>query len=374
MPTPPTPTDEGRPRTAAVLREAVVSAWNAPVAGLLTLTMVAGMCVAVLLTTGRTQAAEDAALAQIDAAGTRSIVVRGEDGAGLTSALVDRLRTVEAVEQVTAYGPVTDVRNALVPGARPLGLRPVYGDVPGNATPGTVVVSSRAAESLGLVDATGDLVTDDGVHVTAAARMEVPEHLTFLEPLAVLVPASSREEDEAAGDPVSLVVVLARSPDDVGVLARTVTSLAAAEDPTAVSVQTSEQLAQVRAAVSGQLGAHGRETVLGILLVAGALVAVNLFALVTMRRRDFGRRRALGASQALIVCLLLTQTGVLAAVGAIVGTSSTVVVLTVTGAPVPGAAYIGAVAVASLLVAVVAAVLPAVAAARREPLHELRVP
>jgi hypothetical protein len=68
--------------------------------------------------------------------------------------------------------------------------------------------------------------------------------------------------------------------------------LLAGIDPGSVTVETSQQLADIRAAISGELGAHGRATVLGILATSALLVAANLLGLVVMRRKDFGRRRA----------------------------------------------------------------------------------
>src|SRR5690606_12673239 len=68
----PPPDAQGRAMTrfwVALLREAIASARGQPVASLLTVAMVAGMCTAVLLTTGRTVAAEQAVLAELDAAG-----------------------------------------------------------------------------------------------------------------------------------------------------------------------------------------------------------------------------------------------------------------------------------------------------------------
>ena len=58
-----------------LLREAVASARSQLVASVLTVVVIAGLCVAALLTSGRTVAAEEAALAQLDAVGTRSIVI-----------------------------------------------------------------------------------------------------------------------------------------------------------------------------------------------------------------------------------------------------------------------------------------------------------
>lgn len=353
--------------TLGLLREAAVSALSQPVATVLTVIMVAGMAAAALLTTGQSAAAEHAALSRIDAAGTRAIVVRAQDGAGLTASVVDRISSLAEVEAVTAFGPVLDVRNSAVAGAPPTGIRPVYGDLTASTTLGTVRASAQAATALGLADGTGSVVARDGRSLDVVGPLAVPDHLTFLEPLAVV--AGDPDPDA----PVTTVVVLVRAPHLVEPVAVAVGGLISPDDPTKVSVETSAELAAVRAAVSGELATYGRATVLLILGVASLLVAANLFGMVQLRRKDFGRRRALGASQVLIVALLLVQTGLAAVVGAVTGSVVALGVLRVNGSPLPGPEFTLAVGVAAVLTSLCAALLPAAAAARREPLHELRI-
>lgn len=370
----------------AVLHEALAAARSQPVASLLTIAMVAGMCAAALLTTGRTVAAEQAALARIDAAGTRSVIVRADPNAGLTVALLDRLRTVDSIEAVTGFGPIVDARNADIPGATKVATRRAYGTIGDSAlvafTPVTgaiaeerALASPSALRELGLQDGTGELLTDDGHGVVIVGELSVPDHLAFLEPL-VVVPSSTAGAASGANpdDPLVVLVVLARTPQEVAVVTETVRGLVTPADPTAVSIETSAELAAIRAAVRGELGAYGRGTVLAILAVAALLVAVNLLALVTMRRRDFGRRRALGATQSLIVTLLLCQVLLLALIGGATGVGIALVTLAASGQPLPDPAFTAAVAVAATLTATIAAFLPAVVASRRDPLHELRVP
>lgn len=382
-------------RLGALCREALRSALSQPISGVLTVVMVAGMCVAVLLTTGRTAAAEEAALAQIDAAGTRTLTIRGGDGAGLDTGLIDRLRRVDAVAEVTAFGPITDVRNAALDGGPAVASRPVHGDLRGPWTTATptneatanqakasasalgdlplrAYASRRAAETLGLVDGTGSVVDDGGGALVIAGPLTVPDYLEVLEPLVVVPGSASAGSGEPA--PVAMVVVLVTEPHLVAAVADTVVPLLGAQDPRQVTVETSQDLAEVRAAVQGELGAYGRGTVLGILAVAGLLVGANLYGLVMMRRKDFGRRRALGASQGLIVTILLVQVAILGLLGSVLGIVGAIAGLSVTGSPLPAVEFDLAVGVAATLTAVVAALIPALVAARREPLYELRTP
>lgn len=111
-----------------------------------------------------------------------------------------------------------------------------------------------------------------------------------------------------------------------------------------------------------------------IFSVTALLVAAILFGLVMLRRKDFGRRRALGASQGLIVSLILTQVGTLSLLGASIGTAVATVAIVAGGDPMPGPDFVVAINVLAVGVGVIAAVIPAAAAARRDPLVELRVP
>ena len=173
---------------------------------------------------------------------------------------------------------------------------------------------------------------------------------------------------------VSVLVIIADRPDLVAPVAEAVRSVLVVTDPAKITLTTSENLAALRGLVEGQLDSFGRSLVIVVFALTGVLVAAILYGLVMLRRKDFGRRRALGASQALIIALLLTQTGVLALVGATIGSVAASIGLMASGDPLPGWDFVGAVAILSTTNGVIAALLPALAAARRDPLKELRVP
>ncbi|QSB14304.1 hypothetical protein JQS43_22815 [Natronosporangium hydrolyticum] len=344
-------------------------------ASMLTVFVVGAMCTAVLLTTGRTVAAEQAVLAEVDAAGTRSIVVRAVVDAGVTVTTLERLRAVAGVAYLAGFGPVVDARNPTVPGTAAVALRPAYGLVEqGPATADswasqTALASPAAAAELGLHDGTGALLAGDGQEVVVTGAVVTPSHLTFLEPL-LIAPVVAPGPDE----PVTLLVVVAESPGEVAAVEAVVRDLLPAAEPGDVTVETSAELAAVRSAIAGELGTHGRSTVLGILVVSALLVTVNLLAVVAMRRRDFGRRRALGATRSFIVAIIMLQVALLAIAGASLGTVATLVGLVLSQSPLPGVLFSLALGTAAVLAATAAAVVPAIIASRRDPLHELRLP
>ncbi len=364
------------PRSMAVVREALATSWAQPVASVVTIVMVAGMCATVLLTTGRTVGAEQAVISSIDSAGTRSIIVRAEPASGLDATVLDRLASLDGIEWAGAFGAASDVQNAAFDDATRVPVRTVWAaDLTALGIPATSAIENRSAwasaaalDALGMPDAVGGVTAVSGGEYAIMGRIDVPDYLQFLEPL-VMIP----QTPETSGA-VSVLVVIAERPDLVAPVSRAVQSVLAIDDITTVTISTSESLATLRGLIEGQLGSFGRNLVIIIFALTAVLVAAILYGLVMLRRKDFGRRRALGASQGLIVGLLLTQVAVLSAIGAIIGCAAAAIGLAATGDPLPGLDFFAAVALLAVAVGAIAAVIPALAAARRDPLTELRVP
>lgn len=359
---------------SGLLREAVASARSSVVVSVLTVLMVASMILVVMLTTGRTVGAEENVLGSIDEAGTRSIMIRAEQGSGVDTEVMDRIGAIDGIEWAGAFSAAEDVTNANVPGGVRVPMRYVYTDQADalgfartRAEP-AAYGSDVALEELGMPDSVGAIVRDSGETATVAGRIHTPDFLATFEPL-LLMPGHM---DGRA--PVSAIVVVAERPELVVPVSDAVLSVLGADDPTKVAVSTSEQLAQLRATIEGQLGSFSRSLVLGLLAVTGALLAVILFGLVILRRKDFGRRRALGATRGFIIGLLLAQTGILAAIGIVIGGAAAAAVLVITEDPFPGIEFIGGLTVLTFLTALIAAAIPATVASRREPIRELRVP
>lgn len=363
-------------RPGALIRESAATAISQPVSSVLTVLMVAGMILAVMLTTGRTVAAEQEVLASIDSAGTRAITIRAEEGAGLTSSVLARIAFIDGIEWSGAFSMAVDGSNPLIAGGTRVPTRLVYGDslgqigVPVSNEKGELAYASELAlTQLGLVDIAGSVTLTNGANYAVVGRLEVPDYLEPFEPL-VLVPQLHRTGAET----VSVLVVIAERPGLVGPVSEAVLSVLGLDDSTKVSVQTSESLAKLRALIEGQLGSFSRGLVLVLLAVTGALVALLLYGLVLMRRKDYGRRRALGATRGLIVALLLTQTGLLAALGVCLGAALATAILLLSASPLAGPAFTLSLAILAICTAIVSALIPALLASRREPIRELRVP
>jgi len=365
-------------RSLAILREAIVTARSQPVASALTILMITGMVLAVMLTTGRTVGAEQQVLGSLDDLGTRSIVIRAESSAGVTSSVLDRIAVVDGIEWAAAFTSAVDATNTLVLDGTKVATRYAYGShldilgIPASSPdPGHLAyASSGALERLGLPDVAGSITLTTGTQYGVGGQLTTPDFLAPFEPLVLIPQPTSAPVDDA----VNVVIVIADSPELVAPVSDAVLSVIGADDPTKVTVQTSEALAELRGIIQGQLGAFSRGLVVILLAVTGALVAIILFGLVMMRRKDFGRRRALGASRRLIVGLLLLQTGALGLVGTGLGVAASSLALVASSDPLPSTSFILALSTLTLVTALLAAVAPAVAASRREPIRELRVP
>jgi putative ABC transport system permease protein len=98
-----------------------------------------------------------------------------------------------------------------------------------------------------------------------------------------------------------------------------------------------------------------------------------LLADVLVRRKDLGRRRALGASRGVIVGIVTARTFAPALLGAALGCASGLWVAARLGAA-PPLDFVGGVAVLAVLSATFSAVPPALFAATRDPVAVLRTP
>ncbi|WP_156138913.1 ABC transporter permease [Microbacterium mangrovi] len=333
------------------------------------------MMLAVMLTTGRAVGAEDHVLDSIDSVGTRTILVRADPAAGLTSDVLGRLAHIEGINWAGAFSTAIDSTNTRIPDGASVPVRYAYGDdlrelgMTPSPSSRVAYASQEALDRLGLPDAAGSITLTDGTTYGIGGRIDSPAFLADFEPV-VLVPSTGARTPH----PISILLVIAARPDLVGTLTDAVTSVLAPSDPTKVTIQTSASLAALRSIIQGQLGSFSRQLVVALLIVTGILVSVILYGLVMMRRKDFGRRRALGATRTFILTLLLVQTALLAVAGIGGGTVSAVVTLLVAGDPLPRPAFTIALCTLTLLTATLAALVPAAIASRREPIRELRVP
>lgn len=358
-----------------LMREALLTARSYKTASVITVLTIVAMMVAVMLTTGRSVGASNSILSTIDSAGSRSILIRAESDAGVTSDVVTRLRSLADVEWAAAFSPVTDATNLAVPDGPRVPLRFIYSDSTDALGVPTIQVeqgpsawaSPQALELLGMDQPAGAVTVVHGGTFGVVAELSTPEYLEQFEPL-LLAP-----RDPSSNETVGTIVVIATSPEVVGAVSSAALSLLDPQNPAAVTLQTSSGLADLRAVIESQLGSFSKGLVVALLALAGLVISVVLYGLVIMRRKDFGRRRALGATRALVVSLILLQTALLSALGVSIGVGVSLGILLVSGDPLPDATFVVGTSILAIAVSVVAAVLPGIAAGRRDPIRELRV-
>lgn len=367
------------------VREILAATRGQPLPSVVTALVAAGMVTAVLLTAGRATAAQQAVVARIDQVGSRTITVTAiADGATLRPTLVTTLQTTTGVTDVLGLGaPVDATTTARVLGT-PIPVRTAWGRVgrtdlatwrhswdttwgdkpallPALATP-------QAAQAAGLIDGVGPLRTRAGRQVSVVGQLPAPG-LDQLEPL-VLQP-----QDRTSGtDRLQVLVVVADRPANVAAVAAIVTGLLAGQPPQAISVATPQALADLSVAVTTDLDNYSRAAAL-LTLAAGLIVeALVVLAWVASRRRDIGRRRALGASRTVVAALLLGQVWLAAAIGTLLGAAAGLIIVHGTeaaGVPVP---FTAAICILTATTAALGALAPLTAAVRRDPVRVLRTP
>lgn len=365
-------------RLSKTIREALAMILSQPVVSVLTLALIAGMSATVVLTSGRTAAAERDLLAKIDEASSRAVVVRAEPKAGLGYDVVDKLSRVQDVEWVGAFGPARDatngttgsdvavaVRSLVATSLEPLGL-------PTDTIPLGCYATTQALDLLGMPDASGYLTTGDGEACAVTGRLTSQTFLEPFEPLVVQPTQHPTGTQQADG--VALVVILARDPEHVAAVAAVAGQLVAPIDASGITVDASPEIGRLRDLVQEQLQGFGRSLTLTLMTVLAALVGALQFGLVMIRRKDFGRRRALGATRALIVALVSLSTVLIAIAASLIGAGAGLAVLLFQGEPLPGADFVSATLVLTTAAAALGALPPSIAASRRDPLVELRVP
>ncbi|MCL1900502.1 MAG: FtsX-like permease family protein, partial [Promicromonosporaceae bacterium] len=113
---------------------------------------------------------------------------------------------------------------------------------------------------------------------------------------------------------------------------------------------------------------------LAVLAAGMGFTGLALALSVGAQRRDFGRRRALGASRSLLMTFVILEGAMPAALGALVGTAGGVTILALIHGVTADPAFVASVPILAILAVVLASIPVALAAAFRDPVAILRVP
>lgn len=377
----PDPTAAPPPTGGALARRLVREAWSATLAAKIpatvTLLIAAAVCAAALLTAGRSAATEASIAAHIDDAGTRVITVSDTGGnAGLTSDAVPRIAAISGVDSAVGVGPPFDVHTtAAGQGATPVGARVVSGPPPpqlhirSGRWPGLgeATVTPTAAAQLGLAAAAGHLTAEEG-------QFDVVGTYTDTSDFADLGVDILLGPDTTSPQPLTTIYLLAHDAADVARIAAAAADLTGATYPEQIHITTSDTLVSLQRVISGDFGRFARQLALLIVGAGILLIAATLYGSVAARRREFGRRRALGANRTTLITLVLAQAAIPAAAGTILGAAAGTITDHTLTHTWPPTTYTLAVATLVTLAAATAALPAALTASLRDPVRTLRVP
>lgn len=331
---------------------------------------------AVFLTAGRAAAVESEVLARIDEAGPRLVTVQVlEPSPGIDRSGLDRLSRATGVEWALGLGEAREVKNAALPGGANVVARSLLTAPPdivhvakGRApAAGEAIVSESARKLLGLKEASGTL-EDGGLLLPVVGQYGAGHEIADLERL-VLVGAESETTERA-----TLVYLLANSTANVPLVTAQLPILSGLDGGDGVNVSTSEELLRVEEAVGGELSRFGRTMALGALGAGLVLMALATALAQSSRRRDHGRRRALGASRTAIVAVAIVEVVFPVGAGAALGTAVGGYLVHRLVGQLPEPSFTLAVPVLMLIIGMVATLVPATAAALHDPVRILRVP
>lgn len=371
MSTPSTELYHRRAGAGRLLLAAARSARSQPVLTAIVALIAAAVVAITLATAGRAVAAERAVLARFDALDITVVQVLDDTGeAGLDAADVGRVRRMTGVDWAIGIGPVVDVRLAGLRG-EPVPSRVVVGSSDllrvDNPAAGQAYVASASRTALGLTAASGAVETADGNQIPVTGSFTATGPLTSISDSVVVV-------DDAYTGPIRRLYLDVADPENIVAIAAAVAHVVGDRDGNRPRVEVSDDVALIRSAVRGELGGVSRVVVLQALAAGLVLGAITIFAGVQARRRDFGRRRALGATRGQLAALVVLQMLLVAIPGAAVGAVVGAVAAHRLAETWPGWSYPLAVAVLTVVAVAVAALPPAVVAAYRDPVEAIRVP
>lgn len=357
-----------------LLREAWRSAWSSKVSSLLVILVVGATCFVSLATVGRNAANQAALLSQFEGAGARHIMVTNSSEQDyINPASLTTIQHIAGVQRAAALGRTLDVTNGAIPGSPATPIWPLYGDmsdiaplVAGRAPgPGEAIIGIEAQSALRMAQPSGFVQTRVGMQYPIVGAFNASEPFDDLNG-GVLTPA---------GDDTRLTQlrVLVTNMEDVRATQSSILSILSPADPQKMQLRSGRDLVEQAFSVGGLTAQFGQTTFLLILGVGALFVSAVVLSDVLIRRRDLGRRRALGASRTTLVSLVVARNVAAGAIGAIAG-SAIAALLAAQTSSMPPLKFIIAVAVLALLACAIASLPPAIYAAHRDPVRVLRTP
>jgi putative ABC transport system permease protein len=348
-----------------------------------TIAVVALAVAAVVSTTGRTDAARRTLLARLEDPSARLIRVMDRSGqANLSPAAIARIEGLSSVAWVIGLSPAGPLaRNPSTGDPREgyardaVGSRMYWGDLDGGPlvrrtsgrapAVGEAVVGERALGVLGLADRVGTLEDENLGALAAVGSVAAAPPVENLDAYA-LIRGSPTEGH------VTEILVLARSSAQVEPLVAQLPGLLPNEGGRPLGLDRAAELLALRAGIAQEVGALNTAVLLGSLATSALLVAAILYGAVEQRRREFGLRRAQGATRSTVAALVVIEAGLLGLGGAVAGGTAGTLAVAMQAGFLPDPSLTVAICALVSLSSVAGSIPPAVLAALREPLYVLR--
>lgn len=332
--------------------------------------LVAIMTATVLVTTSRARTAAAQVTARVEAAGSLKLLITDPTNPELVSAaVVATLDNVTGVQAAAGVGTARDVTNAAAgEGGTRVAAWPITADLSRIAEltagrwprEGEAIITTRTQTTLGMDAPVGAVIDQQAKRAIVGSYRPRPG---FEDLDGVLITQTT------AAAP-TLLIVLA-SPAYAGPIQKLAISTIRPTNEQALQVTSPTAVADLQTAVSNDLGQYARLLTLLTMSVGAILIAIVVLSQILLQRKDIGRRRALGAPRWAVTVLVISQVAIPATIGALVGATI--------GLLLPGAGHepldmplAAASLIVGILVATLAAIPPALIAARRDPVRVLR--
>lgn len=367
-----------------LFREALAEAGAHKVTSLLIVTIVFVSTLAILLTAGRAAGAERQIAEDIDSTGLRTIIFDIPSDRKLQPNVLKNIEALEKIVWLAGFGPPQDVTSGINPKSQKIVARTFYASdkqklLPEN-TPEfksqTAYASPEALNSLGIPDGVGFLTLETGTSVNLAGTAIPPEFLKFMEPTVLLTPPTSTTSTVNTQSPdernIALIVAVAEKARDVKQLQEAIIPLIANDKTQKIGLRVNDELLQINKQISERLNAFSWQLVSGILLTAFTVISTIMSGLILLTRKDFGRRRVLGATRTDIFTLITIRITLLALAGSTAASISAAIILTVQKQIPPALEFFTAVSVLTTGSAMLASLLPSTIATRKQAILELR--
>lgn len=364
-------------RPGTLIREAAASAWASKVPTILILLVTAAMCFTASAISGRNAALQQQLDQRTRDAGARVITISdlGNDGflTGTTIETLAALSTVDTAAAVTQ--PATFTNTTLGWGGPTVsGWGLVNTDPAGIVKlssgrwphPGETLVATTAATALRVgPGASGSVVTKDQDTYAIVGTFTAQPPFEWLNDGLLFAPRTQQVGKEARVTVTQL--------GDLAPTERAIRRILTPNDPAKLRITSPRDLAEVSIDVGADVRVAGYDTTLLVLFAGALFVAAVTLADVLIRRRDLGRRRALGITRfdlMSLICLRATTSTILGAATGILAVQA-YGLATQTRPPIPHTIASATLVVISALVATIPVGL---IAAQRDPVAVLRTP